>query len=78
MCVIGLNMGNFAYPLVQGIWGEIGIKYIAMLDLGNAFVIFILIYVYSAIYSPKNEEFEKKIEIKHIGMQLLKSTPLIC
>ena len=29
MALPGANMGLFAYPLVEGIWGENGLKYIA-------------------------------------------------
>src|SRR5690606_39111555 len=34
MMVPGLNIGLFAYPLVEGIWGFEGLKYFGMLDVG--------------------------------------------
>ena len=40
MIVPGFNIGLFAYPLVEGIWGQEGIKYFGMFDMGNAFIVF--------------------------------------
>ena len=37
----GLNIGLFAYPLVEGIFGSANIKYFIMLDIGNVFHIFV-------------------------------------
>src|SRR5690625_7603375 len=36
MMLPGMNVGLFAFPLVEGIWGAEGIKYFALLDSGNA------------------------------------------
>jgi predicted permease len=77
MAVIGFNVGHFAYPLIQGIWYAEGLKYIAMFDIGNALVIFVICYVLGLIYSPKNEFEAKKDLVKHILLQLLKSAPLM-
>ncbi|MFM6948452.1 MAG: AEC family transporter [Aquirufa sp.] len=40
----GYNLGLFAYPLIEGIWGWKGLTYAAMFDIGNSFINFILTY----------------------------------
>ena len=75
--VIGFNVGNFAFPLIEGIWGEEGLQYIAMLDIGNAFVIFGIINIIAAIFSPNNDNENRKITVKYIGLRLIKSVPLM-
>ncbi|MFW9827367.1 MAG: AEC family transporter [Candidatus Thorarchaeota archaeon] len=77
MSVIGFNVGHFAYPLIQGIWNEEGLKYIAMFDIGNAIVIFVICYILGLIYSPKNNFETKKELVKNILFKLLKSAPLM-
>ncbi|GAH78544.1 unnamed protein product, partial [marine sediment metagenome] len=77
MAVIGFNVGHFAYPLIEGIWNEEGLKYIAMFDIGNAMVIFVICYVIGLIYSPKNDFQDKKELVKNILFKLLKSAPLM-
>ncbi len=51
MMIPGFNIGMFAYPLVEGIWGKEGLKYFGMFDVGNAFVIFVLCYMIGSYYS---------------------------
>jgi predicted permease len=77
MAVIGFNVGHFAYPLIEGIWSDEGLKYIAMFDIGNAIVIFVIGYILGLIYSPKNDFKDKKELLKNIGLKLLKSAPLM-
>lgn len=60
MCSLGFNIGLFAYPIIYGIFGTDGLKYIAMFDIGNAFVIFGLIYIIGAAYSEKTQKNFKK------------------
>src|SRR5699024_6225670 len=45
MLVSGLNIGLFAYPLVEGIWGKEGIVYFGMFDIGNSLIVFGLLYL---------------------------------
>lgn len=40
----GYNLGLFAFPLIEGIWGWKGLLYAAMFDLGNSFINFIVTY----------------------------------
>ena len=77
MTVITFNVGNFAYPIFEGIWGGIGLAYAAMFDIGNAFVIFAVCYIIAAKNSPKNLVEEKKPEIKNIIRKALTSPPLL-
>ncbi|GAE94888.1 transporter [Gracilibacillus boraciitolerans JCM 21714] len=45
MMVPGLNIGLFAYPLVEGLFGFEGLQYFGMFDVGNAFIVFGLSYI---------------------------------
>lgn len=75
--VIGFNMGLFAFPLIESIWGVEGLQYIAMVDIGNAFMIFVISYSIGSIFSPKNQAEGKQVNGKHIVKSLLKSVPLM-
>ena len=77
MTIIGFNVANFAFPLVEGLWGQEGLQYIAFVDMGNAVTIFVVCYIFGSIYSPKVNAEDKKVDFKYIGKRLLKSTPLI-
>ncbi len=75
MSVIGFNVANFSFPLIEGIWGNMGLQLIALVDAGNAFSIFVVCYTMGWIFSNNNDQ--KKIDVKHISKNLLKSTPLL-
>ena len=77
MTMIGFNVANFFFPLVQGIWGQPGMQYIALFDAGNAFTIFIICYILSTIYSPKNQENVVKINVKYILKRIISSAPIL-
>ena len=77
MTVIGFNVVHLAFPLVEGIWGAEGFMYIALVDAGNAIIIFLICYLIGAIYSPKIDSEGIDVNYKYIGKKLLKSTPLI-
>lgn len=51
--IITFNVGNFAYPLLESIWGVQAVEYAAMFDIGNAIMIFSVCYLIAAFYSPK-------------------------
>ncbi|SER41920.1 hypothetical protein SAMN04487944_10455 [Gracilibacillus ureilyticus] len=72
MMVPGLNIGLFAYPLVEGMWGFEGLKYFGMFDVGNAFIVFGLSYIIAGIYS----ENTGVVEARGIIYKLAKSIPL--
>ncbi|MHA1272582.1 MAG: AEC family transporter [Promethearchaeota archaeon] len=77
MTIIGFNIGLFAYPLINGIYGTEGIQYIALFDFGNAFIIFVVIYIIAAKHSPKQINSEYNTDFKYIGKRLLTSVPLL-
>jgi predicted permease len=81
MSTISFNIGLFAYPLIEGIWGIEGMKYIIMFDIGNSFVIFFIAYSIGFLNSPKNqgkkEEGEKKIDYKKILKKIFSSIPFL-
>jgi predicted permease len=77
MTVIGYNIGNFAYPLIGGVFGLEGIRYLAMWDAGNAFIIFGLCYMYAEIFSPVKDSEQVKLNPKLVLYKLLKSVPLM-
>lgn len=73
MMVPGLNIGLFAYPLVEGIWGFEGLKYFGMLDVGNAFIVFGLTFLIAAYYAGG----KGTVEIRTIFFRVFRSVPLI-
>jgi len=73
MIVPGMNIGLFAYPLVEGIWGTEGIKYFGMLDAGNAFIVFGLTYLLGSYYIDRDEPIQFGTAIK----KLTNSVPLM-
>ena len=58
MGLLGFNIGLFAYPLIEGIFGIPGLQAIAMVDLGNAFVIFGLMFLVGMFFSKNGSESE--------------------
>lgn len=77
MTSIGYNIGLFAYPLIEGVWGEEGLQHIALFDFGNAFIVFGFCYIIAAIFSQKNQSAEEKIDGKYIIKKLFTSLPLV-
>ncbi|MBY9020936.1 MAG: AEC family transporter [Candidatus Lokiarchaeota archaeon] len=77
MTSIGFSVAIFFFPLVEGIWGQIGMQYVALFDAGNAITIFVTCYTMATIYSPKNKEFATKINGKFILKRLFTSIPLL-
>ena len=73
MIVPGMNIGLFAYPLVEGLWGTEGIKYFGMLDAGNAFIVFGLTYLLESYYIDRDEPVQFGTAIK----KLTNSVPLM-
>jgi malate permease and related proteins len=73
MMVPGFNIGLFAYPLVEGIWGKEGIKYFGMFDVGNAFIVFGVSYLIGSFYAQD----KAKLGIKEISGKMVKSIPFM-
>lgn len=77
MTVIGFNIGLFAYPMIEMIWGQKGLLYVIMFDIGNSFVIFGLVYTVGLKFSPKENSEYDQVEFKLIFIRLIKSIPLM-
>ena len=73
MPLLGVNVGLFAYPLVEAIWGKDIIKYFGVFDMGNSIVIFVLCYIVGAIFSSKTGN----IDYRNILKKVSRSIPLI-
>ena len=73
MMVPGMNIGLFAYPLVEGLWGLEGLKYFGMLDVGNSFIVFGLTFLIAAYYSGG----KGTVEIRTIFTRVFRSIPLV-
>lgn len=73
MLIAGLNIGLFAYPLIEGIFGKESIQYFGMFDVGNAFIVFGVIYLSGSYFSPHNQPGQ----VKAIFKKFIRSIPLI-
>jgi predicted permease len=76
MATMGLNIGLFAFPILQGLFGDLGVQVAAMVDIGNAFVIFGLSYMVGERFSPVRENHKRGVwgTIKVFS----RSVPLVC
>lgn len=72
MSLPGLNIGLFAYPLVEAIWGKEGLTYVAMYDLGNSYVVFLLCYFLGAYFSG-----DTPISWRDLLRAMLRSLPVV-
>ncbi|WP_077624034.1 AEC family transporter [Sediminibacillus massiliensis] len=73
MMLPGFNIGLFAFPLVEGIWGSKGLKYFGMFDAGNAMVLFGLTYIIAAYFAAENS----KPDFRRIAIKISTSIPLL-
>ncbi|HZH59257.1 MAG TPA: AEC family transporter [Metabacillus sp.] len=73
MMIPGFNIGLFAYPLVEVIFGKEGITYFGMLDVGNAFIVFGVSYLIGSFFSKE----EVKFDFKTVVSKMSKSIPLM-
>ena len=73
MLVPSFNIGLFAYPLVEMIWGNAGLKYFGMFDMGNAFIVFGTNYILASTFSKG----EPDINIKRIFFMMFRSVPFL-
>jgi len=73
MLIPAFNIGLFAYPLVEAIWGQQGIKYFGMFDVGNSLVTFGIMYIVAGYFSAKGSD----LSFTSIFGKLVKSVPLL-
>lgn len=66
----GYNVGFFAYPFMQSLYGDQGVLMIAMFDIGNSLLVFGLAYAVSLI------AFNDKINFKEILKKVITFFPL--
>ncbi|WP_179134552.1 AEC family transporter [Oceanobacillus timonensis] len=57
MLVPGVNVGLFAFPLVEAIWGSEGIQHFGMFDVGNAVIVFGLCYFLAGYFAKGTSTF---------------------
>jgi hypothetical protein len=69
----GYNLGLFAYPLIEGVWGWEGLTYAIMFDLGNSFINFVVNYGMGTYLSSN---VQGKNPTKAIALKVLKLPPL--
>lgn len=73
MMMASLNIGLFAYPLVDAIWPEKGLIYFGMADIGGAIIMFGVTYFVGSYFSEGSDQFN----FKFLGKKLLQSVPLL-
>lgn len=77
MMMPGFNIGLFAFPLVEGLWGQTGITYFGMLDGGNAFIVFGLCYLIGSYYADEDTSFTISIMTKKLAQSIPLMTYLV-
>jgi malate permease and related proteins len=73
MLAPGANVGLFAFPLVQIIWGEEGLTYFGMFDVGTSVAVFGIAYILGSYYSEAGLTASPLVILKKLG----KSIPLM-
>lgn len=73
MTSVGFNIGLFAYPLVEALWGKEGLKYFGMLDMGNAVIIFGLCLFLASYHTSSNG----KVDLREMFTKMFRSVPLL-
>ncbi|PTH58095.1 AEC family transporter [Staphylococcus agnetis] len=73
MLMASLNIGIFAYPLVEQMWPKYGLLYFGMADIGGAILMFGVTYIIAGYF--KNAE--STLNIKTIVLKCLSSIPLM-
>ncbi len=79
IALLGYNIGLFAYPIIEAIYGTEGLSYAIIIDLGNALVIFGLAYiicVYDAHTKGRGEGSENRGETLEVSLLSIFSTIL--
>ncbi len=73
MTSVGFNIGLFAFPLVEALWGKEGLKYFGMLDMGNALIIFGLCFFLASYHTSEGGRLDLKVMFK----KMCRSVPLL-
>ena len=75
LCTMGMNIGVFALPIIEGLFGAEGVRVAALYDMGNALTIFGVSYLIGSHYSPLRKK--EKRSLWDIIRILAKSTPFM-
>jgi len=67
------NIGLFAYPLVEAMWGKNGLKYFATFDLGNSLMLFVVAYIIARVHADE----KGKINYRELIIKVFSSVPLL-
>ncbi len=72
---IGINIGLFAFPMIEAVYGPQGAQVAALMDTGNVVMIFGLSYMVGDRWSPASESHKRGVlgTLKLLG----KSVPLL-
>lgn len=73
MLASGYNVGLFAFPLVEAIWGAEGLLYFGMFDVGNSVVVLVISYLAGSYYSEQGLTMKPADVVK----KLANSIPLL-
>ena len=74
----GLNLGLFAFPIMQDIWGQEGLTFAILLDIGNTIVSFGLVYSIAQYFAAQRATSTSPTEgslKKTILKKILQSLP---
>ncbi|MCE4956438.1 AEC family transporter [Macrococcoides caseolyticum] len=73
MMASAFNIGIFAYPFVEQMFGPVGLLYFGMFDVGGAIVMFGITYFIGNYYSDGGDTFN----FKYLITSILKAIPLL-
>ncbi|GEN87977.1 AEC family transporter [Oceanobacillus sp. FSL W8-0428] len=73
MMVPGVNVGLFAFPLVEAIWGREGIQHFGMFDVGNAVIVFGVCFFIAGYFAKGTSSFY----LREAFSPLLRSIPFL-
>ena len=76
---VGYNIGLFAYPLVEALYGQVALFYLATFDIGSAITNFGLSFVVAALMAPGrgNGGSSGTVSIRSMVALPAKSVPLL-
>jgi predicted permease len=74
---IGFNNGMFAYPIIEGIYGNIGLQYLAIFDIGSGLSVFGVSYMLAAYFHAKRTQDQFRMTLGRFLRMILGSIPFV-
>jgi malate permease and related proteins len=74
---IGFNNGMFAYPIVEGVFGLVGLQYLAFFDIGSGLSVFGLSYMLAAYFRAKRDQSDFRMTPGIFFRMILGSIPFM-